>query len=282
MENLSLQMEKYPRDLLQRFMNSSSSNMHELGNTEPDEGEDSEEVELNLGLSLGGRFGIDKDAKKKLIRSSSIAGTIPLVRDHEATVLPLVSYPSLIRTSSLPTETEKEWRKRKELQSLRRMEAKRRRSEKQRNSTKAEKDSCSLEEEPQQQQQQHAVSNSMNLKVVPPFGLPTWAAAARQAVPDGGVDVMSKGKVGFLSGLQGFGQNTSQVSVESQGGSSSGMSELESKPVQGIEFFVFGIFFVYYIGFFLFSFKKIIYICEILFWLDGICLILESCDESAS
>lgn len=232
MENLSLQIEKYPRDLLQRFMCDSSEN------TAPDEEEDSEEVELNLGLSLGGRFGIDKDAKKKLIRSSSMAGTMPLVRDDETTTLPPVLYPSLIRTSSLPTETEEEWRKRKELQTLRRMEAKRRRSEKQRNiinSAKFEKEGSFSEEDKLQQHQQHggaAAANTLSSTVAPPFDLPTWATAARQAVlGGGGIDLMSKGKAGFGP----FGQPSSQGSMESQGGSSSAVSDLERKPIQGIQ-----------------------------------------------
>lgn len=243
MENLSLQMEKYPRDLLQRFMCSSSENAAAAGGEE----EDSEEVELNLGLSLGGRFGIDKDVKKKLIRSSSIVGTMPLVREHEATTLPPVSYPGLVRTSSLPAETEEEWRKRKEFQTLRRMEAKRRRSEKQRNN-KAEREGCFLLEEDkaqQQQRQQHgggASANTTSSTVAPPFGL-AWAAAARQAVVGSGLDVMSKGKAGFWGGsggLEGFGQPSSQVSMESQGtGSSSGGSDLESKSIQGIQAFRF-------------------------------------------
>ncbi|PRQ36766.1 putative ethylene-responsive binding factor-associated repression, Ninja family [Rosa chinensis] len=53
--------------------------------------QDFDNVELSLGLSLNGRFGVDPKAK---------------------------------------VETEDEWRKRMELQSLRRMEAKRKRSEK--------------------------------------------------------------------------------------------------------------------------------------------------------
>jgi hypothetical protein len=55
-----------------------------------------------------------------------------LLREDSATVAPPSPvYSTLVRSSSLPTETEEEWRKRKELQTLRRMEAKRRRSEKQ-------------------------------------------------------------------------------------------------------------------------------------------------------
>ncbi|KAE8661448.1 ras GTPase-activating protein-binding protein 2-like isoform X1 [Hibiscus syriacus] len=135
MSSLSLQIDKYPRDLLQRFIISSESQAstrspREEGDCEEDDEE--EDVELSLGLSLGGRFGVNKNPKK-LIRASSIA--VPMsttFRDDGPNNN--TPYPALIRTSSLPTETEEEWRKRKELQSLRRMEAKRRRSEKQRNS----------------------------------------------------------------------------------------------------------------------------------------------------
>ncbi|XP_071735561.1 ninja-family protein AFP3-like [Rutidosis leptorrhynchoides] len=131
--NLSLQT-KNSRDLLQRFSGSGGS-----GRIDPDD-----EVELNLGLSLHGRFGVDKS---KLIRSSSIATILPVVRDDDdvlggskKTGSGGGSYSGLIRTASLPVETEDEWRKRKELQSLRRLAAKRRRSEKQRNLSKVERD----------------------------------------------------------------------------------------------------------------------------------------------
>ncbi|KAH7569983.1 hypothetical protein JRO89_XS05G0028200 [Xanthoceras sorbifolium] len=191
-----------------------------------------EEIELNLGLSLGGRFGVDKYDKKKLLRSSSIAGSIPIFREIDiattptTTNTPPVRYPPLIRTSSLPTETEEEWRKRKELQTLRRMEAKRRRSQKQRNSSanasnsnpKLDKIELSLEEEKQ--------ISAANSGVGPPFGMQSWAAAARQVILGGG-----GGGGGHLQGLV---QPCSQGSVESQGGSSSGMSELESKPLQDV------------------------------------------------
>ncbi|KAK8979565.1 hypothetical protein V6N11_073560 [Hibiscus sabdariffa] len=130
MGNLSLQTQNYyPRNLLQRFI------PRETQASTRSEDEQEEQVELNLGLSLGGRFGVDKHANK-LKRSSSIAGPIPIFReidDADATPSP-VPRPALTRASSLPTETEEEWRKRKELQSLRRMAAKRRRCEKQRSS----------------------------------------------------------------------------------------------------------------------------------------------------
>ncbi|KZV27689.1 hypothetical protein F511_42182 [Dorcoceras hygrometricum] len=125
MENLSLDVSvsKFSRDLLQRFRGSASQ--FEVLK------EKDEDIELNLGLSLGGSFGVDKSCKG-LARSSSIAVCSPAVMDDtdHAKSTPVTG---LVRTSSLPAETEEEWRKRKELQTLRRMEAKRRRSEKQRN-----------------------------------------------------------------------------------------------------------------------------------------------------
>ncbi|XAR65289.1 hypothetical protein NMG60_11009355 [Bertholletia excelsa] len=164
-EKLSLETTRHPRDLLQMFMASNQTQLQGISNEEV-----SEEIELSLGLSLGGRFGVDKSAKK-LLRSSSIASFIPV--DDEVAPPPAV-YQSLVRTSSLPTEAEGWRRKRKELQTLRRMEAKRRRSEKQRN-----------------------LKNDK----------------------DGGGSML-----GFLQ---------PSGSVESQGGSSSGMSESESRPIQG-------------------------------------------------
>ncbi|XP_030449249.1 ninja-family protein AFP3-like [Syzygium oleosum] len=147
MENVSLRLERFPRDLLQRFTSSSSSTSgsgaasqsQSQSQSRPSSeyrtpNQETEELELSLGLSLGGRFGVDKSSKR-LTRSSSIAGSFPLFREDDSaarTTPPTPSYTALVRSSSLPTETEEEWRKRKELQTLRRMEAKRRRSEKQR------------------------------------------------------------------------------------------------------------------------------------------------------
>ncbi|XWS34196.1 hypothetical protein CRYUN_Cryun21dG0019800 [Craigia yunnanensis] len=223
MSNLSLQIEKYPRDLLQRFLSSET----QASTRSEGEEEEEEEVELNLGLSLGGRFGVDKNAKK-LTRSSSIAGSIPIFREDDANTPPTVPYPSLIRSSSLPTETEEEWRKRKELQTLRRMEAKRRRSEKQRSSR--EKMEMNLLEEEKQ------AGRANTIVVGPPFGLQSWAAASRQVILGGGNEVVRvKGKGGGRAAAfsQGSVQPCSQGSMESQGGSSSSMSEMENKALQG-------------------------------------------------
>ncbi|CAK7326213.1 unnamed protein product [Dovyalis caffra] len=210
MESLSLEINRYPRDLLQRFMSSDAQQFK----TATGEGEETEEIELNLGLSLGGRFGVDKTSKK-LMRSSSIAGSIPLLRDHDALSTPPVSYPPLMRTSSLPTETEEEWRKRKEMQSLRRMEAKRRRSEKQKNL----RGELNLEE----------------VKLNKGNWVPTWANKQ--------IGVVNRS--GNLAGQQQ--QQGSQGSVESLGGALLGCQKWRAslfKGVSGLDWndgFIFGV-----------------------------------------
>lgn len=230
MENLSLQGIRFPRDLLQRFKGQSELRVVKQ------EVDSTEEIELNLGLSLGGRFGVDK-SRTKLVRSSSIAGPIPIVRNEDGLpmIAPAPEYTSLVRTSSLPVETEDAWRKRKEMQTLRRMEAKRRRCEKQR-VLRSEKDGGGFSESLRGRigrEQYIAAMNKVGSSVTPPpFRLPTWRAGA-------GAGAIGKGKEIYLGGggesgnFQTFGQPTSQGSVESQGGSSSSLSELESKPLQG-------------------------------------------------
>ncbi|KAK2359537.1 ninja-family protein AFP3 [Trifolium repens] len=99
-----------------------------------DELDDDEDLELSLGLSMNGRFGFDPNAKK-IKRTTSIpefmipvsggGGGVGAASGSEGG--------NLIRTCSLPAESEEEWRKRKELQTQRRMEARRKRNEKQRN-----------------------------------------------------------------------------------------------------------------------------------------------------
>ncbi|CAL5338592.1 unnamed protein product [Camellia sinensis] len=216
MEKLSLETNRFPRDLLQRFMASNPTQLTNMSNED-------EEIELNLGLSLGGRFGVDKSGNSKLIRSSSIASSIPIVRDGGDAIAPPppVSHPTLLRSASLPAETGgEEWRKRKELQTLRRMEAKRRRSEKQKN-LKGERDGGGGG---------GGGGGMGRSSVAPSLGLPAWAAA-RQAkgnyigVGGGG------GGGGGEGGAGGFVQPSG--SVESHGGSSSGISESESRLFQG-------------------------------------------------
>ncbi|XP_010521468.1 PREDICTED: ninja-family protein AFP1-like [Tarenaya hassleriana] len=144
----------FPRDLLQSFIPASSEPDDD---DEDDDEDDEDKIELNLGLSLGGRFGIDKTGTglNKLTRSSSVVGTMPICREEKPTAatagntekeaVTTEGCPSsaarstgLTRTTSLPVETEEEWRKRKEMQTLRRMAAKRRRNEKLRSSKNQE------------------------------------------------------------------------------------------------------------------------------------------------
>lgn len=211
MGNLSLQMKKrFSRDLLQRFrVNTTAAG-------DPRGSDPGEEVELNLGLSLGGRFGVDK-SNSKLVRSSSIAAILPVVKDDDDDVLgvsqgktgPGGSYSSLIRTSSLPVETEEEWRKRKELQSLRRMAAKRRRSEKQRNLTRVERE------------EYVAAMGRVGSSVGPSLGSGNWDFGDGEGLIGGAASDGSGG---------GFTQPSLPGSVESQ---ASSMSEFESRHFQG-------------------------------------------------
>lgn len=251
MESFSLDAGRFSRDFLTRFMGTSSSSggsreAKKFGHYDDDNDDDDE---LNLGLSLGGSFGVDKSSKNKLIRSSSIAACLPVVRDDNdavsasASAAQPVAFSSLVRTSSLPVETEEEWRKRKELQTLRRMEAKRRRSEKQRKAEREglvssapageEEKKDSTEANLRREQQCLAAFKRFNSSVTAP-PTPTTARHSVCGGGGGGLDAaMSKGK-GNILGTYLLGQLlSSQGSVESQGGSFS--SQLESnKSLQGI------------------------------------------------
>lgn len=270
-EHLSAQTSGYPIDLLQRFS---------AGNHRPTEfaarTEDAGEIELNLGLSLGGYFGVGPK-EKNLIRSSSVAGLTSLFRDDEVSTPPPVSSPGITRTCSLPTEAEEELTKRKQLQSLRRMEAKRKRLEKQR-SFRAGKyrtfmeGSCEQEKRVEEEglkamdlkgkvegsagcpgstgsasateQQQYMVANGLYASLAPPFPLPAWVAPTRGASLPPGFDIKTNGKGNVLAAaaaaLRGFPPSSSQGSLgsHSQGSSSSGISEFESLHVQGTSFFL--------------------------------------------
>ncbi|XP_071731016.1 ninja-family protein AFP3-like [Rutidosis leptorrhynchoides] len=111
------------------------------GNNFPEKHRLPEKLELSLGLSLNGRFGFDPkklvaddNDNNKLSRCSSVI-------DFDFPVdLELSLNSTISRTCSLPApESAAEWRKRKEVQSLRRSEAKRKRVEKLKN-TKAVKE----------------------------------------------------------------------------------------------------------------------------------------------
>ncbi|XP_042496034.1 ninja-family protein AFP3-like [Macadamia integrifolia] len=257
-EHFSLPMTGYPIDLLKRFTSVSNRAIEIASATE-----DTEEIELNLGLSLGGCFGVDPKEKRQLVRTSSVAGLTFLAREDDAvTPQPVAPLP---RTCSLPTETEDERRKRKELQCLRRMEAKRKRSEKQRN-FRAGRDRASLEGSVEEEkrieddtalkamnfkgkvegasatalakeQQQFRVANRLSATVGQQFGVPSWAASPRGAALPHGFDATANEKGSILASaaaaLRGYPGPTSQGSIGSQGSSSSGISEFESRQVQG-------------------------------------------------
>lgn len=134
---------------------------------------------------------------KGLVRSSSVADAMPLIRAEAA----------LVRTASLPPETEEEWKKRKDLQSLRRMEAKRKRSDKQR---------CIREN-----------GSTENLNLNP----------GQPGKPNPGSGYPKSGFCGDLQGLftQQQKQDGSQRSGESQGGSKSSSNASESERINTIQ-----------------------------------------------
>ncbi|XP_030953339.1 ninja-family protein AFP1-like isoform X3 [Quercus lobata] len=208
---IPMQMRNFPRDLLPRIM--AGNHFHEKMEVEEGSEEDREEIELSLGLSLNGRFGVDPERAKKLMRSSSIPDFVK--EEKETTcVVPMACAPTpLIRTCSLPTETEEQWRKRKELQSLRRLEAKRKRSEKQRNWKDKRVDNTNNNNNNSSNNSNDQKEKEQCVKVLNEF---SWGC--------------EKG-----NGLEGFSQQPiplSQGSIGSQGSASSGISESESQPSQ--------------------------------------------------
>lgn len=225
-KHASVQVSNFPKDLLQRFMNGGNDfDAHEAS-------EETEEIELSLslGLSLNGRFGVDPTTTTtrannnihKLARSSSIPDFInPFVRDQNDTsfVAPM-GCANLIRTCSLPTETEEEWRKRKELQTLRRMQAKRKRTEKQRHLKVTARDrirrvSVSGEE-------LNGFVNQME----------THCGVQSQTLVNGVTTKGACASASVLKGAAGFLPPASNGSSLASGGSSD-ISELDSQSPQG-------------------------------------------------
>lgn len=235
-QRVSVQMNGLPGDLLQRVV---------AGNLFPRKfeeaaSEETGEIELSLGLSLNGRFGVDPKKAKMLTRSSSISDFMTPLRyqDRASTVLPITA---LTRTCSLPMETEEEWRKRKELQTLRRLEAKRKRTAKQRSYKAArsrDRDRASLEENCEEDkvvEDKPPMGRNGNHLQQPYLGMPSWTI---------GGFIPSKTERANGLGDGGLKGNTtpppppppplppsSQGSVGSQR-SSSGISEFESQPMQ--------------------------------------------------
>lgn len=231
---LFMQRNNFSKDLLPRFVS---------GNNLPEKTEDlsevNEDIELSLGLSLNGRFGVDPRTKNKfnLKRSSSIPDfltTITTRNDDVSLSETPSSFAPLVRTCSLPIETEEVLRKRKELQTLKRMEAKRKRSEKQRNSKEGrEKNQAFVEDNCKEDKRSFngSFQQEQYLKVMDGFSslvMPSWNFCAKGSISHGLELNCDKPNVRLppQPSSQGF-------SAGSRGTGSSGISESESQVFQG-------------------------------------------------
>ncbi|EYU34604.1 hypothetical protein ABFS82_11G118500 [Erythranthe guttata] len=124
------------RDLMKR--NHFSNQRNEAAAADDNDDDDGGEVELSLGLSMNGRFGVDPSSKK-LRRSSSVSNLFLVGAaagggggSVQARGEAREGHAPLGRTCSLPAETE-EWRRSREIQSARCMEARKKRMEKLKN-----------------------------------------------------------------------------------------------------------------------------------------------------
>lgn len=237
---VSIPMKNISTDLMQRLV---SSGNHSFEKFQDQSQEDSEDIELSLGLSLNGRFGVDPRAKNNLSlkRSSSIPDftttTTPAGEDPTCRHVSAAAFPSpLVRTCSLPTETE-EWRKRKELQTLRRMEAKRKRSEKQRN-FKAARDRSRVPVEEDDRRGFNGSRQSQEQQSLKGLDEFSSSMAVPASVSGAGLELnveKDNGPVGSggLDGLTAQTQPSFQGSIASNGSGSSGISESNSLTGQG-------------------------------------------------
>ncbi|EPS72567.1 hypothetical protein M569_02188, partial [Genlisea aurea] len=132
--DLSLRLDGISRDPLQ------NNGFKQEAVEEEEEEEEEEGIELSLGLSMNGRFGVDTATSKKLKRSSSISNivftgtaTATALLQARETEAESEKHAPLFRSRSLPTAAEEEWRRRKEWQTMRRLEAKKKRMEKLKN-----------------------------------------------------------------------------------------------------------------------------------------------------
>lgn len=197
-----------PRDPLRLCVNGSSfpgnfdrripgKEKNSGGEEAVDDGGEEGGIELSLGLSLNGKFGVDPNRAQKLKRSSSISSFALNGENNVARAFSPYA-PPLTRTCSLPAEAEtEEWRKRKEAQSQKRMEAKRKRMEKMKN--------VRVVREKLDKEDPHSEENG-------------------SSNGNGLVTALSNGNA----------LPSSQGSSVSQGSGSSGISDFESQPLQGI------------------------------------------------
>lgn len=253
-QRILVQMNGVSEDLLQRVI---AENHFPRKFEEAAAGEETGEIELSLGLSLNGRFGVDPKKAKMLTRSSSISDFMTPLRCQDRASSTVIPIAALTRTCSLPMETEEEWRKRKELQTLRRMEAKRKRTAKQRSHKAArtrDRDRPSLpdnceedkvaEDRPPPPPPPLPVGRNGNYLQQPYLGMPSWtrgpfippSKAERVNGMNGGDGVLKEHTPppppppppppALLAPSQG--------SVGSLKSSSSGISEFDNQSVQGI------------------------------------------------
>ncbi|MQL72892.1 hypothetical protein Taro_005266 [Colocasia esculenta] len=216
----SPRVHSYARDLLRRFSGSFCPEDLGVGESAATE-EDSAEIELSLGLSLGGCFGVDAVQRRGLVRSSSVASLPFLQREEQDPP----SIPVLARTCSLPVEAEEEQRKRKELQSLRRLEAKRKRSEKRNGARWGCRDRAGAPAE-------EGRGDGMQLDGDVGAGKEEKAEgerfrAACPPAPNGAVAARAAARA--AEGMKGFAPVT-QGSAGSPGSSSSGVSDFDNRP----------------------------------------------------
>lgn len=180
-----------------------------------------EGLELSLGLSLNGKFGVEpKRAKTSALTCVSLVscfmpgggGGGGVGVESQARVFPDATSNPWTRTGSLPSETQEELRKRKELQSLRRLEAKKRRMEK--------------------------------LKF-PRCGRDKIDSAENSSEENGSnIDSIGQDSGCNYANYNSNWMPSSQVSIGSQGSGSSVLSEFDSQPTQGSNFFPFFLLFL--------------------------------------
>ncbi|CAA2989806.1 ninja-family protein AFP3-like [Olea europaea var. sylvestris] len=207
---LSMKKNGFSMDILHKYMNGKRFSF----STEEDN-DGNEEIELSLGLSTNGRFGVDpKRAAKKVKRSSSISNLVFTVGaggddgGRQAVGVSVDVYTPLTRTCSLPVEAEEELRKRRELQSIRRMEAKRKRLEKL-NNGRVVKDKVDLGANSSEDNNNNKNNNNCEIN----------------GIVKGRINVNSNGNEIPLS----------QSSIGSQGSGSSGISDIQSQRSEGVK-----------------------------------------------
>ncbi|RYR75716.1 hypothetical protein Ahy_A01g000290 [Arachis hypogaea] len=115
-------MSDFSRNLLKMFMSMNHHHHHELQQQQHRHAKKIKRTTSIPEFSFSKSLIRDEDNNNSNNNNQDIGGY--------SNNMPMPCTTNLIRTCSLPTETEEEWRKRKELQRLRRLEERRKRSEK--------------------------------------------------------------------------------------------------------------------------------------------------------